>query len=193
MGDYTEIFFDQNEPLTIDDMSAISNNQQFLYEKIYQQAPRGVVLWHNETSNIACSTYDANTTITGFSFTWTPEINRLYLAQAYIPGIATSAGAGNQKVAISIVIGDKIASSKYTSYMGPSGTYQGIDIFALINSPLPEATTVTVKYLLSENTAPTVTLQGNANYQILFFIEDIGHSTTTMDYDNIVIGDGTYG
>jgi len=193
MGDYTEIFFDQNEPLTIDDMSAISNNQQFLYEKIYQQAPRGAVLWHTNTGSISCSTTNAYTTLTGFSFTWTPESDRLYLLQFSSNYISAAAGAGNQKLHLGIFIGDKIVGVGRSSYMGPSTTNQPIHLVGIANSPLPEPTTVEVRYLLSESTAPSANVVGSAASPITFLIEDIGGSVTTLDYDNITIGDGLYG
>lgn len=177
MEEFSETYIGQDYPLDKDSLNRLSLNDKFLYDNIYIESPRGVVLWKKKTSNISLvsSTGTNPTSMSGLSFDWTPEPNRVYQAHFTFRSILTDgSGSGDQRLVVAIYLNNSSQNGYITWWLASSLRHGGHHVQAIIPNPASVESIIDIKYEMVNNSGPNITLEAGATYPAQFWIEDIG-------------------
>lgn len=177
MEEFSETYIGQDYPLDKDSLNRLSLNDDFLYQKICVESPRGIVLWKSKTSNTTLTPVGtAPTTISGFEFLWTPEANRVYKACFSFPYLTTaSSPSGTGKYVIAIYLENESQNGYVSWYISENQTRAGFFLEAIIDGPQSVEQTISVKYE-TVSVLQNITLIGSSTAPTQFWVEDIGVS-----------------
>jgi hypothetical protein len=173
--DYEKAYIGDDYPLDVDSLNRLALNDDFLYQKICVESPRGIVLWKQKTTdtNLDSSVGQVPTVLDGFSFLWTPDGNRNFLATFSFGYLTTPAGSGNGRYVLAIYL-DGISQNGLVSWLiGPSQQRCGYRVEAFIQNPSPSEHLIEVRYEMV-NMGVDCNIQASATEPTQFFVEDIG-------------------
>lgn len=176
MEDYERPYIGEDYPLDKDSLNRLAMNDDYLYQKICVESPRGIVLWKQKTSNLNLdsSTLGLDSSdISDFTFTWTPEDNRIYKACFSYGRIISDASATDGRYILAIYL-DGISQNGFVSWsIGGSQTRCGFLVEAIIEKPSVVEHTISVRCSFS-GMYKDLNIQGSSTSPIQFWIEDIG-------------------